>query len=535
MHSTTSTSVREGDDRNVQLSLQRLRTENDTYQRNFDNLKREYLDLYNQNNEQHLRWKNQLEKKTKEFESLRNQFDRDTQELQQMKMKLMEELELRHRLEREIDENDKFREMYSDLRREYELTKNELTQKLKMAEKRFDEMKGDYEDRVQELIMQLNDQNIQMKTSKEILQVKRLEEEKEEMSISIKKLLSELHEVREEKAQAVSSREQSNLMNNQKHAELVSKVRTAETQHERLQKKCERLQAELEEITRSNDKMHDQILKLEKELTTTKSKLDETEKQFASERTSYKANQLQREREYERDRNIWANKVSELNKRVEDLQQAKQELVTQSYEIHIKENERLHEALRKETEKYLQLEVEKNELKQDLLSKEKRSQHDVQELTNEIARLRKESESVRAEAQAFREERDYQLDKNNHLLKVIADIKLDMDTLKHKHTDSNVRVEKLLKDLLAAKEIAKRYAAKAKKIKEAYRSKVYSVQRQVEDLNEQLLQAETGMSSIQQASITEKQQLQRRIFELERERDRFKILSSQPQQHELIL
>ncbi|KAF0983557.1 hypothetical protein FDP41_010622 [Naegleria fowleri] len=516
-----------GEDRNNAVIIQRLRAENETYQRNFDNLKREYLDLYNQNNEQYLRWKTQLEKKSKEFESLRNQFDRDTQELQQLKMKLMEELELRQRLEREIDENDKFREMYSELRREYEMVKNELSQKLKMSEKRYDELKTDYEDKIQELVMQLNDQTIQMKSSKETIQIKKLEEEKEELSIHVQKLLKELTDVREEKAQAVAAKEQANLMNTQRYSELLSKCRNLETQNDRLQKKCERLQSELEEVTRNNDRMHDQILKLEKDLTSAKSKLEETEKQFSQERNTIKANQIQREREYERDRNVWANKLSEANKRIEDLQQTKQDLINQSYDIHIKENERLHEALRKETEKYLQLEVEKNDLKQELMAKEKKSQQELQEAGYEITRLRKEFEGCKAEAQTFKDERDYQIDKNAHLLKVVADLKLDMDSLKQKYQDSSLRIEKLTKDYSSAKEIAKKYASKCSKIKEAYRSKIYSLQKQIEELNDQLLQSEASLTNMQQNFISERQQLQRKCFDLERERDRFKILSSQ--------
>ena len=492
-------------------------------------MKREYLDLYNQNNEQHLRWKTQLEKKTKEFDSLRNQFDRDTNELQQMKMKLMEELELRHRLERDIDENDKFREMYSELRREYEMIRNDLSQKLKSAERRFDDMKTEYEDRIQELMIQLNDQTIQIKTSKEVVQLKKLEEEKEELSISVKKLLKELADVREEKAQAVSAKEQANLMNTQKFTEILSKSRILETQNERLQKKCDRQSAEMEETSRANDRMHDQILKLEKELTTTKSKMEENEKQFQQERASFKSNQIQREREYERDRMIWTNKTSELNKRLEEMQQVKQDLISQAYETNVKENERLHESLRKESEKYIHLEIERNELKQELSSKEKRTNHDIQELSHEVMRLRKDNESIKAEAQTHRDERDYQMDKNNHLLKVVSDLKLDMDTYKHKQQDSNIKVEKLLKDVQTAKEVAKKYASKSKKIKEAYRSKIYSLQRQIDEINEQLLQSETSLSTLQQNSISEKQQLQRRIFELERERDRFKIISSAAQ------
>ncbi|KAL9647086.1 hypothetical protein ABK040_016560 [Willaertia magna] len=525
-----STSSREVEERNFHTIIHRLKADNDSYQRNFDNLKREYLELHNLSNDQHVRWKSQLERKTKEFETLRSQFDKDTAELQNLKMKLMEELEIRHRLEKDMEDNDKYRDLYSDLRREFEMYKNDMSQKLKLQEKKYDEMKLNYEEKIQEYTIQLNSSCSTGRTTNEIKQLKKLEEEREELSIKVKQLLKEMVEVRDEKAHAIAAKEQANLVNTQKFSELLSKSRNLETQNERLLKKNERLQLEVDDLSRSNDKMHEQILKLENEVTTLKSKIEEGEKRYQSERNSQKSNQLLREREFERERGTLMNKINELNKRMDELQATRQDLLNQISDIQMKENEKTQEIIRKEKEKYLILEIERNELKQENISKEKHFTHEITVLTSEITRLRKEQEIISAENSTLRDEKEYQIDKSSQLSKLISDLRFDIDTYKHKYQEINMKLEKSYQELQHSKENSKKLVSKIRKIKSVYKGKIKSLQLHVEQLNEQLIQSESSHSTVQQTCLSEKQQLQKKIFDLERERDRYKILSQETNQ-----
>ncbi len=70
-----------------------------------------------------MRWKLQLEEKSKDLDALREKFEHDTRELHQMKMRVDEDVEIRKRLEQDLQQSDQIRNMYNELRRAHELLK----------------------------------------------------------------------------------------------------------------------------------------------------------------------------------------------------------------------------------------------------------------------------------------------------------------------------------------------------------------------------------------------------------------------------
>lgn len=279
-------------------------------------------------NEQHMRWRSQLETKSNEMELLKKRFDREAKELECMKLKLVEELEIRQRLERDIADSDKYRNMYNELRRAYEVTKSEHAQQVENLQKLMKELKIEKDSTIAELQFKLQEQRKVISTHKHEETIRSLERENEELNVKVKQLLNELNEVREEKSQLVAQKEQASILQSQQYAQLLTNCRSMESDNERYKKKIERLNEQIEDSTQQNDRMHESILKFEKENIHLHYQLEEQMQSFNSERSALKTNFEEIERESEREQQNLKNQIAELCKRVEYLKSQKQKLLT---------------------------------------------------------------------------------------------------------------------------------------------------------------------------------------------------------------
>lgn len=75
-----------------------------------------------------LDWQAKLGSKAKEFEALRESMEKNMKEMENMRNRLDDESQMRQRLEREIEDCDKYKEMYTKVNAEHELLKSKHQQ-----------------------------------------------------------------------------------------------------------------------------------------------------------------------------------------------------------------------------------------------------------------------------------------------------------------------------------------------------------------------------------------------------------------------
>lgn len=218
--------------------VKHLMQENETYRKNFEQLKKEYVDLTTFVNEQTQRWRGQLEAKTTDFEKLRSRFDQDSADLEQMKLKLMEEFEMRSRLEKDLQECEKYKSMYQKVARELQQFKSETEEQKQNLAKQLADAKQEYEITVSEMKQELDVLRFQPKSpSTTATEMQLVQKRNDDLQVQCKLLLQELDELRHEKSTLMASKEEVIMSHSQQFSSLLAKSRGMEDDLDRYKRK----------------------------------------------------------------------------------------------------------------------------------------------------------------------------------------------------------------------------------------------------------------------------------------------------------
>jgi chromosome segregation ATPase len=303
-----------------------------------------------------------------------------------------------------------------------------------------------------------------------------------ELEIRIKQLLAELHEIREDKNRAVADKEQISISHSTQYGQSLTKVRSLESELERAHRRCERLQEENEQHTRNHNKMHDQVLRLEKERLVLQNQVESITSSFATERAVLKSNAEQREREAERQRGSLANQVSELNKRLETAQLSKQDLLRQFTQFQTEATEKMRVTIEREGEKQNHLELEKQHLQARVQELEGNVHLAKQQAKSEVQRVTKELETMRVAIQKSFDDRDAinkrleaECMTSSHLRRELEDVKAESD-----RRNADVIRFKQDRDQFESKMLDEQNAA------ERYKLNIVYLEKQILELNETL-------------------------------------------------
>jgi chromosome segregation ATPase len=349
-----------------------------------------------------------------------------------------------------------------------------------------------------------------------------LQRKNDEIELRAKQLVSELNEVREEKNRVVADKEQNSISHSQQFGQSLTRTKTLESELERLHRRCERLQEENDQQTRNNNKMHDQVLRLEKERLILQNQLDEKSQTFQSERLTLKSNFEQREREAERHRGNLINQINELNKRLESVQASKQDLLHQLTHIQTEANEKMRASIEREGEKQNQLELEKQHLQSQIQELESTVHLVKQQTRSEVQRISKELETLRAATQKAYDDRDA-LNKrleNDNL--ITAQLRRELDDTKAylDKTSSEASVTKQERDQIESKLLEEQNIVERLKLNLEYQEK------QIHELNDALERERTSrqetMDQSTQKVFQERKKLQERAASLTDELDKIK-------------
>eukprot|EP00854_Cymbomonas_tetramitiformis_P003050 gene3050-3875_t len=272
--------------RNVVDHLKSLKNDNERLKTNFDNLKNMHLNVsenYQQLQEKYTKlydervsvenhyqqlcqsWRDELERKQKDFEEAKSQI-MQPRELDLLRLRLMEELEAPQRekcqtLEKEAEAAS---QKYAEARREQELLRTDVQS---MAAKHANEvayLKTENESALSRLSGQV--ERLQAALSLEEsngARVRQLQKEASSAGTLAKRLQDEVEDLRNNRERATVDRQRLVADYEQQLRNLEAEKDSSARQLEVSVRKVLHLEGELQQATRGNDELHQQMLQLE--------------------------------------------------------------------------------------------------------------------------------------------------------------------------------------------------------------------------------------------------------------------------------
>ena len=255
----------------------------------------------------------QIEEKAKELDRYRERLS-DSSEIEAMRLRLLEEMEVKQRLQSEVQELENYGIKFNELRRIHELTKTDYELEIQSLKKRLEEAGFENEQRVQDLKSTINNLKERLESKAEIESKRSAIKEKEELAIKCKQLVEELLEVRNEKERIRAEKEESCRNHSRMLQEEVVKASTAQNEAERLAKKFVGVQQDLERSAHANDRLQEKLTRIESEKQSLRSQLEELQELLQSEKTISKEKSAEREAEIDRQRLLHLKQRQELQK-----------------------------------------------------------------------------------------------------------------------------------------------------------------------------------------------------------------------------
>ncbi|KAK3241682.1 hypothetical protein CYMTET_48579 [Cymbomonas tetramitiformis] len=308
--------------RNVVDHLKSLKNDNERLKTNFDNLKNMHLNVsenYQQLQEKYTKlydervsvenhyqqlcqsWRDELERKQKDFEEAKSQI-MQPRELDLLRLRLMEELEAPQRekcqtLEKEAEAAS---QKYAEARREQELLRTDVQS---MAAKHANEvayLKTENESALSRLSGQV--ERLQAALSLEEsngARVRQLQKEASSAGTLAKRLQDEVEDLRNNRERATVDRQRLVADYEQQLRNLEAEKDSSARQLEVSVRKVLHLEGELQQATRGNDELHQQMLQLENARNALSLQVAEAIKKHDGEREGWQKQKLSLERQIE--------------------------------------------------------------------------------------------------------------------------------------------------------------------------------------------------------------------------------------------
>jgi len=353
-----------------------------------------------------------LEEKENELQYMKN-CSRTTSDAQQLESQLREECEMKMRLHKELQENEKFREKYNELRRELAIVRNDYEQKLANQEKIADVTTIEAEDRIRSLEQMVSDLESRLDDRTYVKTIKILQGEKMMLEHRLRALMEELETQRdggEKKSVAlidVERKYSSRIM------DMEAQLKALQLESVRLREKVSSTEEEKHTLHLEVDRMHAEKIKFEGDACQLRQQIEEIMHSFKQEKGAIRQHAKEREMAWESEKSTLEQRAHDLQKRVLDMEAVHAELLRQKEDVErvakVKYNN-----MRDEMDSGARiLEREKGDL---LLERE------AAERSNErtTSHLRKQIESLRKDVNHLRSERDDELSQR-HLLEAKCD------------------------------------------------------------------------------------------------------------------
>lgn len=344
----------------INIYIRRLKQENQHYEQNFETLRKRYLDLSSFHNEQQERWQHELQQKSQDFEILRQRFDDETQHMHQIQSKLTEELEIRGRLEHDLQEADQYRDKFQQLRREFELYRGRKDSELRSQKKLVAELESDlleWKKQHDSLHRQLlTVKNLESKnydgetvSTVEAPTVRQLQilltKQQDQYETRIEHLRNELKDLSRERSELVIEKEEMQISLKKQVNELVIQRRTTEAELERQIASNANMKVELNSVRKSCEKIQEKLISTEKDLFMARGEKQSLTHAHNTEKTSL-VEDMERERgEWQRQKIELESDKADAERQIRDLKSREQQMEQELAMLDTRANDRLKRAL----------------------------------------------------------------------------------------------------------------------------------------------------------------------------------------------
>ena len=266
--------------------LQRRQADCDTLRRNFEALrtKHEQQDITARRYEELIQqWRSQLEEKEKEFDELQRTVL--PRELQKMRINIIEEVEVPHKQQIASLQADvaRFRDTYASLRREHELLLTTHEQDALEHDRVLRELKHCSQEQINALQRKVTALEAQIAQADTNDTIRQLQRENTDLKVRFDKLMAELREVRAEKESARIDKEHASLIHAQQLSEESSRTKELFVERQALSRKITKLEEQLAEASRANDKLQNELLAAERARWVQRSNADKDSQKLSAE------------------------------------------------------------------------------------------------------------------------------------------------------------------------------------------------------------------------------------------------------------
>ncbi|XP_019633457.1 PREDICTED: centrosomal protein of 83 kDa-like [Branchiostoma belcheri] len=289
-----------------------------------------------------------------------------SQRLEMIRVQVREEVEgpYRERISKLDGELDKLRTEMNQLRYEHSFLKSEYEHQQTEHKRIVEETTLKYEAEIMDL---RKDREAilarqQEEEDHDSQRVRTLQKENAQLHLKVKGLLTELEEIRAQRESSGMQSDHVSRLQAKQLAETTASLRAAESEKQSLKMRCERLQQDLDAALDQQSKLSSQLGDVQREHMAIRHKYDEISHKHKLEVTNMKMETVKRTGELERERDQLRSETEGIRTQLEVLQQT---IERQSAELADKERElvrRVQAARDEEGEKLIKLQTEQMEM-----------------------------------------------------------------------------------------------------------------------------------------------------------------------------
>eukprot|EP01112_Ceratiomyxa_fruticulosa_P015567 TRINITY_DN4592_c0_g2_i1.p1 TRINITY_DN4592_c0_g2~~TRINITY_DN4592_c0_g2_i1.p1 ORF type:complete len:665 (-),score=155.03 TRINITY_DN4592_c0_g2_i1:338-2332(-) len=365
--------------------LNRLRTENDTYRQNFENLKAAHLTLQEHANnlqvqvsqsheayqtvtQQHTntlqQLRAQMNAKEKEFEELRETL-LPARDLELMRIKILEEVEGPHKIRaRNLEiEIDKYRDIAYNVRREYELQKTTTEQLMSEHKALIEDMNTRHQHEVEALKSRIISlQGMVEERGETVAKIRSLQRDLLELQERHKVTVNELEEMRAERDKARVEIEQQKRSFTAQVNDEISVRKSLQGEKDHYLARCRTLESQVSDVTKQLEQTREQQTLSDQHYTSQRLALEDTIHDYSSEIDSLKMSMMDEKRQWKSEKEQNENTSSSLRQRLEESQHTVTLLQNKLSQTEREVSSKLKKIREEESVQLLKLQQEKSEI-----------------------------------------------------------------------------------------------------------------------------------------------------------------------------
>ncbi|KAI8503451.1 establishment of centrosome localization [Branchiostoma belcheri] len=440
-----------------------------------------------------------------------------SQRLEMIRVQVREEVEgpYRERISKLDQELDKLRTEMNQLRYEHSFLKSE-----------YEHQQTEHKRIVEETTLKYEAEIIDLRKDREAIlarqqeeedhdsqRVRTLQKENAQLHLKVKGLLTELEEIRAQRESSGMQSDHVSRLQAKQLAETTASLRAAESEKQSLKMRCERLQQDLDAALDQQSKLSSQLGDVQREHMAIRHKYDEISHKHKLEVTNMKMETVKRTGELERERDQLRSETEGIRTQLEVLQQT---IERQSAELADKERElvrRVQAARDEEGEKLIKLQTEQMEMDAKMAEMERQRLED--ESTKMAERERAEERVNEAMRRKDAAEREVQELKGR--VQQEQSVQREAETERANNSELRQRLQEAQAQLRNMSGAEHDLAAENRSLKQAVDRLKDELRAAREAADKAQTEATKGVNEKRLAWLEERQALERRVEDLERE------------------